>query len=243
MIPVIAISECAPTQRYYCWEAFNESLRRLGHEATILGWGQPYIGLMSRLKKGLPYLKTITDEHVIITDAWDVLFLESPLAIVEKFRALGKPIVWSSERLLFPPGDYGEYPKGTTDSRYLNCGWGVGEREAFIALFEHMKVMDVPDDFQKPDGSWKHFLDQEYLHHAFVEQFVPQTLDYESALCQNMWMTKPGEIDLGERARNTVTGQFPSVLHWNGPAKTNAPVTIFQGVAWWKQLTGGERPQ
>lgn len=234
MIPVITISEKKPVEPYYCFREFSESLSRFGHTPTILGWNQPYIGLMSRLKKGLPHLKTINDEHVIITDCWDVLFLESPVAIVDRFRQFGKPIVWSSERTLFPPADYGQYPEGIGDSRFLNCGFGVGEREAFIAIFEHMKVMDVPDDFIQPNGQWKHFLDQEYLNHAFVEQFVPMTLDYESVLCQNFWQTKPGEIELGERARNTTTGSYPMVLHWNGPAKTHSPITCRQGVAWWR---------
>lgn len=234
MIPVVTVSEKIPPESYYCYGPFHESLARFNHKATVLGWGRPFIGLMSRLKLGLPHLKTISDEHVIITDCWDVLFLESPAAIVERFRQFGKPIVWSSERALFPVKDYGPYPTGPTDSCYLNCGFGVGEREAFIALFEHMKVFDVPDDHQDASGRWHHFQDQEYLNHAFVEQFVPQTLDYESVLCQNMWGTKPGEIDLGERAGNTTTGSYPMVLHWNGPAKTHAPVTIFEGVKWWR---------
>lgn len=233
-IPVIAVSDKVPVAPYYCYQEFHESLARFGHEATILGMDQPYRGMMDRLKRPLAHMKSIFAEVVIICDCWDMIFLESPAAMAERFRGFGKAIVFSSERTLFPAKDYGAYPAGTTDSRYLNAGFIIGEREALIALFEHLDVANQPEDSVDDDGKWTHYSEQELLHHAFVEQFVPMTLDYESALCQSMFKTKPGEIELGEQCRNTLTGSHPMALHWNGPAKTEAPILPAEGVRWWR---------
>lgn len=234
MIPVISVADKHPPQDYYCFSEYKESLQRFDHEATILGFDQPFTGMMSRLKLPLQHMRNLTAEHVIITDCWDMLFLESPLAVVDRFRQFNKPIVFSSERTLFPNLDYGEYPTGTTDSCYLNAGFMVGLREALVALFEHLDVDNQPEDRKRVDDSWENFSEQQLLHHAFVEQFIPMTLDYESVLCQNIWGTKPSEIELGNRALNTATGSYPMVLHWNGPAKTDSPVNIFEGVKWWR---------
>lgn len=236
MIPVITVSDKRPEQDYYCYDEYFESLRRFGHEATLLGFGQPFRGMMSRLKLPLAHMRTIRDRHVIITDCWDLLFLRSPEDMVELFLDFGKPIVFSAERTLFPALDYGKYPTGRSDSRYLNAGFIIAEREALIELFEHMDVDDKPDDRQREDGSWHHESEQAYLHQAFVEQFIPMTLDYRSELCQSMFKTHPGEIDLSrERIWNKFTDYQPMAIHWNGPAKTEAHVLPAQGVRWWRE--------
>lgn len=234
-IPVITVSDRVPTEDYYCVSAFHESLARFGHEATVLGMGQPYRGMMDRLKRPLAHMKIISSEIVIICDCWDLIFLESPIAIADKFRSFRHPIVFSAERTLFPEKDYGEYPVGTTDVGRLNAGFIVGYRDALIALFDHLDVANAPEDTVDGDGKWTHYSEQEMLHHAFVEQFVPMTLDYENALCQSMFKTLPGEIQLGERCRNTITGAYPMALHWNGPAKTEAHILPAEGVKWWRE--------
>lgn len=235
MISVITVSDKRPEQPYYCYDEYFESLRRFGHEATVLGFGEPYRGMMSRLKLPLAHMRTITDKHVLITDCWDMLFLRSPEEIVERFTGFGAPVVFSAERTLFPVKDYGEYPVAPNDCRYLNAGFIVAEREALIALFDHLKIDEQCDDFQKESGEWQHFSEQELLHHAFVEQFVPMVLDYGSELCQSMFKTLTGEICFTvDGVVNTLTGSHPMVLHWNGPAKTEAPVSPAEGVEWWR---------
>jgi len=236
-IPVIAVSDKAPSESYYCYQEFHESLRRFGHEATILGFGEPYRGMMSRLKLPLQYLRTIRDEHVILTDCWDVLFLSSPVDIVEVFKTFSAPIVISAERTLFPAKDYGEYPAADSDVRYLNAGFIVAKRETLIALLEHLDVANQPDDFQRPDESWQHFSEQELMHHAYVEQFVHIALDTHSMLCQNMFKTQPGEVIIEEMGIwNTITNSYPQSIHWNGPAKTEAELLPATVIEWWKNL-------
>lgn len=235
MIPVIAVSDKRPEAPYYIYDAFFESLDRLGTTPVILGYGEPYKGMMSRLRLPLEYMCTISDEHVILTDCWDVLFLRSPEDIIQRFKEFGKPIVISAERTLFPEKDYGQYPESPNDVRYLNAGFIVAEREALISLFDHLRIDAQPDDFQREDGSWQHFSEQELLHHAYVEQFIPIALDHDSEICQNMFRTLGGEICFtADGVVNTVTNSHPMVLHWNGPAKTEAWVLPQDGVKWWK---------
>jgi len=235
-IPVICVSDRKPTEPYYIYDAFHESLRRFGHEAVVLGFGEPYRGMMSRLKLPLQYLRTIQDEHVILTDCWDVLFLASPVEIVNYLRCFTAPIVISAERTLFPDKDYGEYPESfTSDVKYLNAGFIVAERKELISLLEHLDVDNQPDDFKNPDDSWTHFSEQELLHHAYVEQFVPIELDKHNLLCQNMFKTLPGEVVIEEgRIYNTISKIHPSVIHWNGPAKTEAELLPAYVIDWWR---------
>lgn len=233
-IPVITVCDRIPHEDYFCHREFKESLRRFGNEAIILGKGEPWHGLMDKPKRYLSYMRSILSEHVILTDAWDVIFLESPVSIIDRFLQFNKPIVFSAERTMFPGKDYGNYPTGPTDVCYLNSGFIVGVREALISLFEHMDVSNAPQDVRHEDGKWTNVVDQERFHFAFVEQFVPMTLDYASDLCQSMFKTKPGEIELGARCRNTITGAYPMALHWNGPAKTEAPILPAEGLKWWR---------
>lgn len=236
-IPVIAVSDRKPTESYYIYDAFHESLRRFGHEPVILGFGEPYRGMMSRLKLPLQYMRTIRDEHVILTDCWDMLFLASPVEIVDNMAAFNAPIVISAERTLFPEKEYGPYPAAENDVQYLNAGFIVAQREALIELLEHLDVDNQPDDIKHSDDSWTHFSEQELLHRAYVKQFIPIELDCYSILCQNMFRTQPGEVVInGAGIYNTVSNAYPKVIHWNGPAKTEAELLPSAVIEWWKGL-------
>lgn len=236
MIPVLTVSDKSPTEPYYCYDEFFESLGRFDHRATVLGFGEPFRGMISRLKLPLRHMRTIHDKHIIITDCWDLLFLRSPEEMVEHFQCQKYPIMFSAERTLFPAKNYGDYPTGTSDSRYLNAGFIIAEREALIELFEHLRVDEQPDDSLREDGSWEHHSEQELLHRAFVEQFISMTLDYQSEICQSMYKTEPREIDVSDdRIRNLFSGAHPMAIHWNGPAKTEAHVLPAEGVKWWRE--------
>lgn len=232
---VITVSDKTPTEPYYCYFDFFESLGRFGHEPKVLGYGEPYRGMMSRLKLPLAFMRQIDNRHVIICDCWDLLFLDSPEAIIERFKMFGAPIVVSAERTLFPAKVYGEYPVGSTDSRYLNAGFIVAERLALIDLFERLNIDNQPDDFQQDDGSWVHYSEQELLHYAFTDKPNPIVLDYRSEICQSMFRTLPGEVCLTvDGVVNTLTNSRPMVIHWNGPAKTEAHLLPSEGVKWWR---------
>lgn len=236
-IPVIAVSDRIPTEAYYCYQGFHDSLAKFGHEATILGAGKPYTGMMSRLKLPLAYMRTISDEHVILCDCWDLLFLASPLDIVEQFEAKNTPIVISAERTLFPALDYGEYPVGDTDCRYLNAGFIVARREALIEMLELIGTESMPDDHQREDGSWQHYSEQELLHKIFCKYPWSMRLDYGSQLCQNMYKTHPGEVMMTHSGIvNTIYDTKPMAIHWNGPAKTEATLRPADVMAWMRRL-------
>lgn len=234
-VPVIAVSNRTPEESYYCYGEFFESLRMFGCEPVILGFGEPYRGMMSRLKLPLNYLRTIEDEHVIICDCWDLIFLRSPEDIVDEFKRFNAPIVISAEKTLFPAKDYGEYPQCEGDCRYLNAGFIVAEREALIRWLDHLDVPNQPDDYQNPDGSWVHFSEQELLHRAYVEQFIQVKLDHTSRLCQNMFRVDDGEVVLTKSEfLNVREATSPMAIHWNGPAKTEAPILPAEFIKWWK---------
>lgn len=231
---VLTVSNRRPSEPYMLYDECRESLGKFGHALVEL---TRFDGMMSRLKEPLKWLHANPCEHLILIDSWDMIWLESPNEVIRRFKEFGKSIVISAERNLFPATDErrDKYPAGPTDVRYLNAGFIVAQRDAFVALLEHLDVLNLPDDYQDEDGKWVHQSEQGLMHDAFIEQFVPMTLDYASTLCQNLFQSLPGEVTLIDgRAQNTLFNTDPCVLHANGPSKTDGVLTGRHLKQWWK---------
>lgn len=237
-VTVVAVADKDPNQDYLMmgWNAFNKSLRRFGHEPLILGWGQPWKGLGSKpklLKKAIEDGRVST-EYLIFTDALDVAFVRRPEFILSAWEDHypDAAIVWNGERNCFPCTEWAEYhPKTRCPYRYLNSGLAVGRTRDFLQVLTEMKVDDIPDDHQLPNGTWKHYIDQ----HFFMEKFlfgqcapheVKQEIDSECYLFQTMvgetmdrfrLVTGP---DTAKLLYNAKTMTHPLAVHWNGPSKT-----------------------
>ena len=73
--------------RYYPY--LKLSAERYGHELITLGWGQKWQGFTWRFKLIREYLKTCQDNDIIcIIDGYDVLILEGPTEIENKFKKI-----------------------------------------------------------------------------------------------------------------------------------------------------------
>jgi hypothetical protein len=111
--------------------------------------------------------------------------------------------------------------------KYLNGGFAVASPASMLALYEAMNLDEIPDDHQRPDGSWFNPNDQEHYTLAFLKQPVPMTLDYKCELCQSYSGSTLDEFDFSSKnIRNKITGAEPLVHHFNGSAKNDIGPTV-----------------
>lgn len=233
-LQIVAVANEAPQVPYLLrgWNAFLASCRRYNMEPLILGWGQPWTGLGSKpklLKKAIEDGR-ITTPYILFADSFDVVFCRHPQDILDVYQRNWEgdfSLMWNAEKDCFPEASWAQHhPSTTSPWKYLNSGLTIGHTEALLQVLTEMKVTEWPEDHQKNDGSWFHVNDQ----HHFMEKFLfgqcaPQEvktgLDSECSMFQTMTGMTENEFEWeNDRFRNTVTGQYPGAIHFNGPAKT-----------------------
>lgn len=221
---LVTVSTHAPTAWYYTYREFFKSLR--GEEPLILdGKFHYYSGLGSKVKMVYKAIKDglVNTKYILFTDSWDVFFQFPPSELLIEYKvAFNAPVVFSSEKNCFPADTKDEYDKlpCTTSYKYLNSGMIVGETEAFLTVLEAMDVLNIPDDYRKPDGSMCHINDQQLYQEIFLKQPVKMQLDTRQTLCQTLHQCTIDEFDLtGKRIINKETNESPCMFHANGSAK------------------------
>lgn len=230
---VVTVASYMPKASYYRLPAFKASLAKLGVTPTILGWHEPWAGLMTKERHYRKFLRDNRAEAdlLIICDAYDILFAAHPDEIADAFLAWPESpaIVMNAERNCFPRGDLAPLfnqlaamHNVTTPWKYLNGGFMVGRPADLLAMIDAMNIDDIPDDHQLPDGSWFTPNDQEHFTLAFLKQPVPWVLDYKTELCIACHGSEINEFDWsGPRIKNLITGTYPMVWHGNGSGKND----------------------
>jgi len=223
-IALVTCADKAPKESYYLFDEMKESLRRLGLEPIILGWGEPWGGLGSKprlLKQAIESGK-ITAERIIWFDAFDVVFVDPPEIMVElAIEFFDDKLVYNAEKNCFPDASLAEkHPQTKHPFRYLNSGFAVGRTCDFMAMLEWIKADEIPNDSRNPDGSGNHPNDQDYVMRAFVSGELPMALDTSGIICHTLCGVEESEFDFsGESIENLKTGAWPCAFHANGPSK------------------------
>lgn len=224
-VAVVAVTSTPPVQPYYCYQGFIESLKRLSIPPHIVavnelgGLGRKPFHLLNYIEHG--GLAGYT--HAIVTDAWDVLFVDNLDVIMGKYRDLGCEVMFNAENNCFPFAEWGErFPATGTPYRYLNSGFYIGTVEHIVAILTHIGAKTAPLDYKLPNGTWKHFEDQSPMQQAFFDQPVKIGLDIRGNVCNCLGGATPDQFvfTTDGRCKNAVTDVFPSVWHANGGGKT-----------------------
>lgn len=221
-VKVITVSDRAPTAPYYILEQFKESLRRLGVVPVILGWGEPWGGLMTKPKRLRTWLQTDPTakecDLIIVVDAWDIIFVKHPDDIAKTYMEnfAGK-VVFNGERCCFPRGDLAEqFEDKGTPWRYVNSGFMMGKPEDILTIIQDMGIDAIGEDRRGPNGMIEPN-DQEHYTLAYLRQPVPMVIDSKTQLCMACHGSSLDDISLG--LKNNITGEKPGVWHFNGDAK------------------------
>jgi hypothetical protein len=76
-----------------------ESCEKYGYDLVVLGMNQSWNGLSDKYKYWEEYLSTLPEnEIVMMNDAYDVIMLDSPNNIINKFHKFNKPVVCSVQK-------------------------------------------------------------------------------------------------------------------------------------------------
>ena len=213
---VICVSTSEPTQWYYHWTEYLESLRRLGVTPTNIGEGKPWDGLMTKaliLRDWLRSQGDLTGRRMIFTDAWDVLYVEHPDAIDARCERLyGDAVVFSGERVCWPdPSQTELFPPTSSPWRWMNGGMYAGPCSQVLAMLESSSI----EAFGLGDAN-----DQVYFIDLYLKQPVPIVVDQACEVFQSAVYTELDEFDLDDLPfRNRATGTKPGILHFPGNGK------------------------
>lgn len=223
---VVCVTNRRPTEPYYIFDKFISSLRRFSCKPVILGWEEPWYGLMTKPRLFRRWLRDKQNDSdiIIFCDAWDIVFAVNPINVFTAYKTYfdGK-VVFNAEQNCFPRGDWAsKFPDPGTPYRYPNCGFMIGSPQAFLTIVEGMNLDFITNDYQRPDGSWANPNDQEYYTQAFLNQPVPMVLDTNCEICQCCSGTSVEDFDFdGEQIKNRITNTTPGVFHFNGGSKND----------------------
>ena len=181
-----------------------------GQENRQIGWeGQQNFGV--KLREVSDFLKTDTlksDDIILFTDAYDVVYCGTQREIIERFEKMNKPIIFGAEKHCNPdPGRASEYAFTSTEFPYLNSGMFIGRVWALRKCILEYQYNDKDDD-------------QRFWTTMFFENPDLIGLDYINELFLNT-------VDMNERfffldKDNLIAmykGSNPMFVHVNGPYK------------------------
>lgn len=180
----------------------------------VHGLGTRFIGFGQKAIAYIEELKAIDPSQVcLLIDGYDMLVLQSADAILRKFHAMHKRIVWSAMSICWPDRSFLNYYSEAQRAEvypYLCAGGCIGYASELLEFYTAMQCKESDDDQQKA---------QALLFSSPKYQLITG-FDCTQAIFQNeislhrSWLEFDSELGL---YRNTQTGEYPCVFHATGP--------------------------
>jgi hypothetical protein len=147
------------SERYFPY--LKQSAEKHGHDLIVLGWGEKWQGFTWRFSLMREYLKTVPDDEVVcFIDGYDVIVLEGPQEIEQKYRTLvgqnTNRIVISKETIPedFVGGSYVTIMQSAIftkcNNHFINAGTYIGTakalRNVYSSVCKELGCSDGKDD-------------------------------------------------------------------------------------------------
>lgn len=195
------------------FQAMIQSAHRVGITPIVLGTGEPYGGLITKLRAMHRYLSGTKEdsELIVFHDAYDVLFCQDAPAIESAISAfsLEDRILFAAERKCSPePSLAAGYAQCSTPYRFLNSGVYAGKRRLILQMIEESNAFGSPENWD----------DQMLLTRWYLVFQSKALLDTH---CQAFQCLYASESDLelrGTEIWNKLTETRPAIIHGNGLA-------------------------
>ena len=169
---------------------FEYSLKKLGYEYRLLGLGQKWEGFVSKMKYTLEALEGLSpNELVIVCDSYDILFIQTPDVIENRYRKLAndkvviglesiQDIFCNFIDICIPEAieKCNIKNKWHPDFNYINAGFMMGRAKDIQDIYNFM-VENKFDDDQKGLFSWvMENCDRCYFdyHLDFIFNYMPR---------------------------------------------------------------------
>ena len=142
-------------------ERFRKSCEYFNVPYKILGLGKEWNGgeaengvlkgfgggqKINLLRDELKSWSDVKNHVIMFTDSYDVVLLQNPQEILNKFRQFNSNIIFSSEKTCWPSPELSEkYPESLTEYKYLNSGGFIGYVSDILELIKD-EIDDKDDD-------------------------------------------------------------------------------------------------
>lgn len=197
-----------------------------GVELTVLGLGQPWRGLGSKVTAVRTWLADVAaDDVVMLVDAYDVLLFPSasPEAFLGRFREFGAPLLFGAERKCSPDkGAAAAYaPLGSGEAfRFLNSGQYMGYAAAVKAMLDEVDL-DLALHYAHRGADPLEVDDQRWFTRFFLanEPSGRVALDRGAKVFSTTLEVEPEDILVTPNpvaVRSALTGSDPLLMHGNG---------------------------
>ncbi|KAJ0183831.1 hypothetical protein K1T71_000254 [Dendrolimus kikuchii] len=211
---------------------FLRSCKVYGIDVEVLGMGETWTGgdmnhpgggqKVNLLKEKLHQLsksENSKEKIVLFTDSYDVMYLSSLDAIVEKFKSFDDTrVLFSAEQFCWPDAKLAtSYPKTEVPNPYLNSGGFIGYLPEVTEIINYKTINDKDDD--------QLYYTKIYLD-SNVRESLKISLDHNSAIFQNLngalsdVQLRVNTTEDWPYLENVVTKERPLIVHGNGPAKS-----------------------
>ena len=196
------------------------SLRRNGLTVVKFGAGKRWPGNY-RDGKTIPQLECVRSihqmfSHILFTDSADSMAMCGSDEILSKFGTFPGGIVVSGEKNCHPDGQLrGLYPGEKGPWSFVNSGGWIGRSSDVLAALECIASLPWDDD----QRCWT----LAYLAYAF-----PMAVDHQCRIFQTMRRQSGEFSNVSGRVYNRATGQFPSIVHWNGIAHSDVAMSLIR---------------
>jgi len=216
------ITVATHSERYFPY--LKVSAEKYGHELIVLGWGEKWKGLIWKFELMREYLKGLDQNEVVcFVDGFDVLILEDPKTIEEKFL---KNIKGDKNKILISREEYSDKPIENTfllflqslvytkcKNEYINSGTYMGVVSTLVDLFQNMcgefKCISDYDDQR---------MIQEYCKKHTSKFVIDTNCDVFLVINSTVSAIKPGEyhIKINNGKLSYKDNTYPSIIHANG---------------------------
>lgn len=149
------------------------------------------------LKYTLPTMATLAESgytHALYVDGSDSMFIGGIQEIVSKFGRLGSPACLMS---------------GDPDPPFINAGGFLTDIPYFVQL-----MSSLPEKYGH-DGDYQNWIVKYVAEQGLNGLGYDMLVDHECSIFQSI-IESPSVIQVGGRMVNTITGQWPCVLHFRG---------------------------
>lgn len=176
-------------------------------------------------------MKNISDEIVILVDAFDVLVNKPLKDIEEEFKKQDCKLLISAEANCFPFKEYESFlaSKSNTKLKFPCAGCWIGYREYMIELFE--SALSKENHMR-----WRHFTDQGFMetiyYNSFHDPYFSVKIDTEAKIFINTFLLNEGEdFSVNSDTKQLTfkqTNSTPYFIHFNGDGKVHMPLFGFR---------------
>jgi len=232
-----------------------ESAQWFGCLLSVMGVGTAYNNHASaKLWRLLEYVKGLETDYILFTDGKDSVLVGDTNEILRKFKEFGTDFVISMERGCWPvfhDGWHDAFPRMEDGWNFPNAGGWIGTKAGVIRVLTAACELQrnlVAGEHRGIDAPWDELLtplhkdDQALLQLLYLEGVIVGDVRcriFTNVALADRRLTGNAEYSfLNGRLRLNSTGEWPTVVHFSGPA---FPECRDRWPAYFRACRGGRR--